>query len=193
MGTIKLENVTIGFEEVILEKLTYEFEKKNYCLRGRNGSGKTSLIKAITDNLTIKEGKITKKGVIISYFPQEVLLFQYLSVREFLASIRIKSNDHLLAILEIDYLNQQIKNLSTGQVNKILLYLTFALCADVYIIDEIINAIDQQVKENLIDYLSTSCLGTIILITHDTNLIELLMQKIPLTQIEINNRTLIQL
>lgn len=39
-------------------------------------------------------------------------------------------------------MNEYIKNLSTGQVNKILLYITFSQKADFYIIDEIINAID---------------------------------------------------
>lgn len=187
MGTIKLENLTIKFDETLIDNISYEFKNKNYLIGGKNGSGKTTLMRAITDNISYG-GKIYKHKTTISYFPQEILLFQYIKVIEFLNCINKSINNDLIEILEIDYMNEYIKNLSTGQVNKILLYITFSQKADFYIIDEIISAIDNNVKSGIVKYLSELNYGNFILITHDKSLSDAVIENMDVKCIEIKNK-----
>lgn len=191
MGTIKLENLTIKFNEVLLDNVSYEFKNKNYLIQGKNGCGKTTLVKAMTKNIDIYSGKIHRFETTISYFPQEVLLFHYLKVKEFFSCINKAIDSSLLDLLEIDYLDEYIKNLSTGQVNKILIYLTFSQEADFYIIDEIINAIDNNVKTKIVKYLAELTSGNFILITHDKSLSDLIKENIKIENIEISNKTFV--
>ncbi len=191
MSKIILENLTIKFDETILDNVSYTFNKSNYIIQGKNGSGKTSLIRAITDFCPIHKGKI-RKTCTISYFPSDVLHFNYLTVKEYINLITNKLNHNLVNMLEINYMDTYIHKLSMGQVNKLLLYITLMNNADYYIIDELINAVDLEVKNKVIEYLLNMDKGNFILISHDEVMLKLLKQSNDVTVINIDSKKIKQ-
>ncbi len=191
MSKIILENLTIKFDETILDNVSYTFNKSNYIIQGKNGSGKTSLIRAITNFCPIHKGKI-RKTCTISYFPSDVLLFNHLTVKEYIKLITNKLNHNLVNMLEINYMDTYIHKLSMGQVNKLLLYITLMNNADYYIIDELINAVDLEVKNKVIEYLLNMDKGNFILITHDEVILKLLKQSNNVTVINIDSKKILE-
>ncbi|MEG0576942.1 MAG: ATP-binding cassette domain-containing protein [Bacilli bacterium] len=191
MNLIEINNLTIKFRTSLLEDISFTFHNANYLIKGNNGCGKTTLIRAITKCADINSGTINRFKTTISYFYQEVLLFHYLTVNEYIMCMANEFNDELLLLLEIDFLDVYIKKLSTGQVNKVLLYLTFAQKADFYIIDEIINAIDNGVKLKVVKYLGGLQSGNFILVTHDKSLCDIIENSTKVVILKIENKKIL--
>jgi iron complex transport system ATP-binding protein len=61
---LKIEKLSIGYEDkVILKGINLDIAEGEFLgIIGPNGTGKSTLIKAITDTIDIKEGKITIRG-----------------------------------------------------------------------------------------------------------------------------------
>lgn len=73
---IKLNNVSLSFDNnVIFSNITTQINSnKKILIIGNNGSGKSSLLKIITEKLKIFSGNITiPKEVVIGYVPQTIL------------------------------------------------------------------------------------------------------------------------
>ena len=70
---IKCENVTIKYDNVTaVSNVNFSVEKGDYLfVIGENGSGKSSLIKAILGLIGISEGKITLASSSIGYLSQQ--------------------------------------------------------------------------------------------------------------------------
>ena len=76
MALIRLEEVAVGYEGVnVVEHVSFEIRRGEYlAILGRNGSGKTSLMKAMLGLVRVKAGRIrlgdglTREG--IGYLPQ---------------------------------------------------------------------------------------------------------------------------
>jgi len=75
MALISLQNISIAFGgPKILDNLKLQIEKKQrVCLLGRNGTGKSTLMKIIEGNLSTDDGTVFKEqNIKISYFAQKV-------------------------------------------------------------------------------------------------------------------------
>ncbi|HEX3035710.1 MAG TPA: ATP-binding cassette domain-containing protein [Thermodesulfobacteriota bacterium] len=75
MAVLSIRDVSFGFgENLLLEKVNLQMEHgERVCLVGRNGEGKSTLIKLINGDIVPDEGEITRRqGVVISCLPQEV-------------------------------------------------------------------------------------------------------------------------
>lgn len=75
MPLITLQNISMAFGgPKLLDALSFQIEKnQRICLLGRNGTGKTTLMKIIEGSLKPDEGKIQKdSSVKISYFAQQI-------------------------------------------------------------------------------------------------------------------------
>ncbi|MFC2476058.1 MAG: ATP-binding cassette domain-containing protein, partial [Catonella sp.] len=81
----KIENLskTIG-DKLILSGLNLSLKKGDTLnLKGSNGSGKTTLLKIIAGFDKNYEGKIEfDKALTIGYVPQDIVLFEDLSVKD---------------------------------------------------------------------------------------------------------------
>jgi len=89
---IKKLSFTYDDKNMILDNLSYEFEKNNiYIINGVSGIGKTTLIKLIVNELEIQSGEITLDNVNIS--PEIVKdLVSYSSQQSFLFHGNIEEN-----------------------------------------------------------------------------------------------------
>lgn len=151
MLQVRIPEVRRG-RRLVLRNVTFTSGSRVICLRGRNGSGKTSLLLAlaglIPHNGVVKASpEIRSPGIYV----EDEEFYGHLTVREFLMIVswfRGRVND----LFKIDY-DGKIKDLSTGQRKK--LYLTLALSGenDWLFLDEPFSNLDERSVNLLRDYL----------------------------------------
>ena len=145
---------------------------------GRNGVGKTTLIKLLLGELTAQQGTIkTGTNLNVAYFDQyrsaldeDKTVQDNVSGGRDMLEIAGKSR-HVISYLQ-DFLfapercRQPVKALSGGERNRLLLAKLFTQPSNVLVLDEPTNDLDidtlDLLEELLIDYK-----GTVILVSHD--------------------------
>ena len=167
--SVKLENISVRHKNhVVLNSVSLQVNHGEIlALIGRNGSGKTTILKTILNRIPYY-GKISFfnssgnkiRNPKIGYVPQK-LNFQKntpLTVMEFFAlnmskfpvwlGIKDKLSNKILNILEkfgIKYLsNKMIVNLSGGELQRVLLAFALYPTPDMLILDEPSSALDSK-------------------------------------------------
>jgi len=90
---IELNNVSVERGDFRLKNISMKIDQGGlHLLTGETGAGKTSIVEAICGLQPVESGKITLRGVdmteatpaarSIGYLPQDVALFDHLTVRE---------------------------------------------------------------------------------------------------------------
>lgn len=144
-------------------------------LQGKNGSGKSSIIKAILGERLQTSGHLWKaKGITISYVPQQ---FDFLKgdLFQFINKSNIDKTQFLTIFRKMGVSREQfnipMENYSSGQKKKVLLAKSLCEEAHVYIWDEPLNYIDIisriQIENMILEYAPT-----MILIEHDIKFID---------------------
>ena len=194
MSQILCENVTVSYEkEKVIDNVSFAIEAGDYVsIVGENGSGKSSIIKAILGLVPLKSGKVTLapdcKRTHIGYISQqnqkqeefpasvyEVVLSGCLSTKGFnpFYSKKLKSMaKEYMELLGVDeFADKTFGELSGGQKQRVML--ARALCATdkVLFLDEPVTGLDPvAILEfyEIINNLNKKTGITIIMITHDT-------------------------
>lgn len=140
-------------------------EGKIIGLLGKNGTGKTTLIKLINDLLTPSEGEILVKGLpvgveskkIIAYLPERTYLDKNMTVNqvvrffeEFYENFDSDKAWKLLADLDLDP-TQKLAKMSKGMQEKVQLVLAMSRKADLYILDEPLGGVDPATRDYILD------------------------------------------
>ena len=172
MSLVEFKNVYKSFDEKeILKNVTFNIEKgKIIGLLGKNGMGKTTIIKLINDLLTVTSGEVLingeKPGVnskkIISYLPEKNYLDKSKKVSEifdyfldFYDDFNIEKARKLLkdlSLKETDYLNK----MSKGMLEKLQLILVMSRDAELYILDEPLGGVDPATRDYILDTILTN-------------------------------------
>ncbi|MBC3802852.1 ATP-binding cassette domain-containing protein [Acetobacterium fimetarium] len=87
---INIENLhfSYGIHEIFKDLNLSINEKKQIGLVGRNGTGKSTLLKLLTGELTPDSGRISKKnGLTIGYLAQEPVVAENMNLEEMLTSV----------------------------------------------------------------------------------------------------------
>ena len=192
MTIINIENVSKAFaDKIILQNASYGIEENSKVgIIGINGTGKTTLLKMIAGLEETDEGQITRKnGLRIAYLPQNpefpektdilscvlqgssiakegaagLALGNNYEMDEWTRESEAKSILNRLGILDHTAL---IDHLSGGQKKRVALARTLMSPADVLILDEPTNHIDNEMATWLEEYLR-KFRGAIIMVTHD--------------------------
>lgn len=187
---ITLADVSKKFNEKgVLSSINFSLNANEVVgLIGNNGSGKTTILKIITGEITPDTGNIQKGNEIIGYLPQ-FPDFGDLTVEGFLQSKLGDSRDEY----KIDFVSNKLglskisktqlaSNLSGGQ--KTRLYLASLLLADpkVLLLDEPTNNLDMEGLAWLGNFIS-NFKGSTLLVSHDRALFDETVDRI----IELNN------
>ncbi|MGM9878095.1 MAG: ribosomal protection-like ABC-F family protein [Bacilli bacterium] len=155
--------------------------KDKVCLMGKNGCGKTTLIKNIINN-THKNIKLGA-NVKIGYIPQEIRFDnEELTIYEYVRSFFVGSESELRSKLHQFYfgeeaIDKKIKYISGGEKVRIKLLELILKDANFLILDEPTNHIDIDTKEILEESL-LKFEGTILFISHDRYFINKIATKI---------------
>ena len=134
-------------------------------LLGKNGTGKSTLIKLINDLLTPTSGKVLINGIeigvdskkVISYLPERTYLDKSMSVdkvikyfEDFYDNFDSKKARKLLEDLGLD-INQKLSKMSKGMQEKVQLVLVMSRKADLYILDEPLGGVDPATRDYILD------------------------------------------
>lgn len=167
MELLKIENLSKSFDDKkVLKNINLTINKgKIVGLLGKNGMGKTTLIKLINDLLTPDEGKILinnkpigiESKKIISYLPERTYLNKTMNIKdtikyftEFYEDFDKEKALKLLKDLNLD-INEKIKNMSKGMQEKLQLILTISRKAELYIFDEPLGGVDPATREYILN------------------------------------------
>lgn len=191
----------------LFEQLSFAISKHKTGLVGKNGVGKSTLIKLITSELIPASGSILIEGRI-AYVPQNPVIHPGITVASLLgfeeklqAFQRISEgsiDEHDYAILNEDWyveerLQQQLQAfglnhlpyhrpltlLSGGEITRLLLAKVFFSDADFLLLDEPTNHLDKLAREQLYDAIQ-KWKGGLIVISHDRALLNLMEEIIEL-------------
>ena len=167
MELLECKNVCKSFgNKKILHNINLKIPRgKIIGLVGKNGMGKTTLIKLINNLLTLSDGEILVNGKkigvdskkIISYLPERTYLDKSLKVKEalnyfqdFYDNFDKEKAVKLLMDLQID-LNEQISKMSKGMQEKLQLVLVMSRNAELYILDEPLGGVDPATRDYILD------------------------------------------
>lgn len=170
----------IDFKEVSKKylKINYDFSiyKNDFVLiYGKNGIGKTTLIKLILGYIKKDKGKIFKKELKFSFLSEKSQIPKSLDGKTFLnlvANIKNSYIDYnLINKLNIE-LDKKIKDLSKGNVQKISFLASIIGDYDILLLDEPLSGLDENIIHTVKDVLiNLNKSGkTIICISHNKDL-----------------------
>lgn len=191
---IKAENLTISYEDKkVIDNVSFKINKGELTvLMGRNGSGKSTILNAIS-GLKSYHGQIKTEGKI-SYLNQNINSKIKFSVFETIMlgkvndlSLKIKDEDKkdvekILELLKLnDFKNKYINKLSGGEVQKVFIGQALVKHPDILLLDEPVSALDlknqydiMKIIKDLTHKLKLTCLISL----HQIGLIERFADKI---------------
>ena len=167
MELLEIKNLNKSFDNrKILDDINLKIPKgKIIGLLGKNGVGKTTLIKVINDLITIDSGEVLFEGKPlgvyskehISYLPERTYLDKSMKVsqvisyfKEFYKDFNEEKAYKLLKDLNLDS-NIRISKMSKGMQEKLQLILVMSREAELYILDEPLGGVDPATRDYILD------------------------------------------
>ena len=196
MNLVECKNLCKTFDEVeVLKNINLTIKRgKIYGLLGKNGMGKSTLIKLINDLLTPSSGEVLingeKPGVnskkIISYLPERTYLDKEMEVKdtikffsEFYEDFDVEKAKKLLKDLSLN-INQKLSKMSKGMLEKLQLVLVMSRNADLYILDEPLGGVDPATRDYILDTILSNFKdgASIVISTHLISDIERVLDEV---------------
>lgn len=196
MACIEFKNVYKSFgEKTILDGINLKLDGgKIIGLLGRNGTGKSTLIKLINDLLTPTSGEVLingeKPGIeskkIVAYLPERTYLDKSMTVDqvikffcEFYENFSSEKAYELLKSLDLDS-KMKLTKMSKGMQEKVQLILVMSRDADIYILDEPLGGVDPATRDYILDTILSNFKegSTVIISTHLIDDIEKILDEV---------------
>ena len=185
---LTIENGVVGYDgRPVLKKLNFQVvDNDRIALLGANGNGKSTLAKLIAGRLPLMDGRDIRSGRLkVGYFAQhqaEELPLDETACAFMSRLLPDLSEPKVRAHLARFGLNQekaltQIARLSGGEKARLLFAAMTYNAPQLLILDEPTNHLDIGGREALINALNEYN-GSVILITHDIHLIELIADNL---------------
>ena len=196
MKVLEVKNINKSFNnKEILKDINFSISKgKIVGLLGKNGAGKTTIIKLINDLLTPTSGEILVNGnpigveskKRISYLPERTYLNKKMKVSEVIDLFNDFYDDFdkekaikLLNDLDLD-INERLSKMSKGMQEKVQLVLVMSRNADLYILDEPLGGVDPATRDYILDTILSNFKegASIIISTHLITDIERILDEV---------------
>ncbi len=163
-------------------------------LLGKNGMGKTTLIKLINDLLIPTSGEILVNGKnigieskkIISYLPERTYLDKSMTIKQtleyftdFYDNFDADKAKRLIKDLDLE-IDMKISKMSKGMQEKLQLILVMSRNAELYILDEPLGGVDPATRDYILDTILNNFNedGSVIISTHLISDIERILDEV---------------
>ena len=205
---VEIENLSVkSRKDILLDNVNLEFHCGQLtALIGRNGAGKTTILKAILGEKKYT-GKIhyekhdgkEMKNIIIGYVPQQLLFDKSMpvSVADFMMATKTKKPVWLgyskqqkqnlknrLQEMDCEHiLDRKLGDLSGGELQRVLLTMAIEPMPDLLILDEPVSGVDATGLDlfyKKVTYLRNTYHIAVLLVSHDLALIRRYADKVVL-------------
>lgn len=180
---ISLNSVTLGYDgKIVLRDIDLTVKRGEIItIVGPNGSGKTSMMRALIGALVPTTGSIVRSRALrLGYVPQKlnidhsfpITLRRFLSVPKRINPEQVTEAASLVGMG--DFLDQQIATLSGGQFQRALLARAIIDAPDLLLLDEPTQGLDQNGSARfyqLIAGLKEKLDCAIVLVSHDLHVV----------------------
>lgn len=192
-------------EQKLIKNLNFNAQSGECVwIRGKSGSGKSSLLRLIAGSLQPKSGSIQIAEVVLSklseneknkfrfanigYVHQENHLIEHWTVRQNLMLVSREKTDFKNELAEV-YLEDEIQNklvsqLSGGEKQRVSLVRLFLQKPKLALLDEPTSHLDDLNTDRILKLLQEKLLGsTIIIVSHDSRLEKFKMKAVEFSEI----------
>ena len=173
-------------EQHVLKDVSFEVEEGDFFgILGRNGSGKSTLLKIISQIYVPEKGSVTVNGKLVSFIELGVGFNPELTGREnvymngamlgFTTEEIDAMYDDIVEFAELkEFMNQKLKNYSSGMQVRLAFSVAIKAQGDVLILDEVLAVGDEAFQRKCNDYFMERKKSgkTTILVTHDMNAVK---------------------
>ena len=179
---VKLENAGIyKSSKWLVRGVSLEVSKGQIVtLIGPNGSGKTTTAKMVLNILRSDEGSVKRNTNRVSYVPQKVnvdwtlplRVYDFMKITGEISNLEMIENLKLTGVENLIYAD--LKNLSGGEFQRVLIARAIAKKPELLILDEPVQGVDfngEIALYNLIKNISDSLNCGILLISHDIHFV----------------------
>lgn len=196
MSLVEFKNVYKAYgKKEILKDVSFKIESgKIVGLLGKNGVGKTTIIKLLNDLITPTKGEVLFDGLEpgveskkrISYLPEKTFLDRSMKVKEvlkyyseFFSDFNIERAKELLKDLNLN-LEDYLVKMSKGMLEKLQLVLTMSRDADLYVLDEPLGGVDPATRDYILDTILSNFKegSSVIISTHIISDIEKILDEV---------------
>lgn len=189
MCLIRLEDISLRFDDnIIFDHFNLKVNSGDKILiTGKSGRGKSTLLRILLGFAKVDSGRYHFNGNLVDYpdlkktrqnyaYVNQDVTIQEGVVKDVLS--RISRFDHnnfngvidreLLDYFEFDesLFDLHTSKLSGGQRQRLGLMIALSLKRDIFLLDEITSALDQELKDKTASYLA-NLQATIIVVSHD--------------------------
>lgn len=168
MRSLEFDNISFGYvrNNLIFKDTSFKIEYDNLkghivSLMGSSASGKTTILKLILESLNLIKGNIihNPQNPIISYIPQEPVLFEHLTPKQnahYFSRLSYYKNrfdfilidkfSHVLEMEDALTNSRSILELSVGQKQRLSLLRALSIKPNILLLDEPTTGIDADLK-----------------------------------------------
>lgn len=177
-----LQDIAIYYQDKqVCKEINVSISKgERVVLIGRNGSGKSSLLKLIIgEDIHYKGEAKIPKDLIISYVPQNIETLHG-DLSQYISDLKIDESLCKTILRKMDFSRElftnAMENYSSGQKKKVLLACALSKPAHLYVFDEPLNYIDIFSRMQIEEVLKNSE-ATVIFVEHDKTFLRQIMTR----------------
>ena len=180
---VEISDLSIFYDgKIVCENVNMEINRGDrIALRGKNGSGKSSVLKLLVgEDISFRGSVRAGNGLVVSYVSQDTSFLRG-NLKEFARNNHMDESLFKTILRKLDFsrvqFEKELQNFSGGQKKKVLLAKSLCEEAHLYIWDEPLNFIDvfsrMQIEELLLEYKPT-----LLFVEHDGAFVHTITTKI---------------